>query len=179
MKAQAGKLIAVSLISFLLLFLFNNCQKSSFIMTTKINSENGTSVGNPAAPASNKILAASCQRLSACHSGLTYDACISGALSVSGISSQLGLPTQYDTYAAILNGEQAGVLTGDLVKASTCSSDILATSCSDPNMQAAYTPTTAQPFSLMAQIIPKASCGLSLFIGKKIEVPIEVIDFGI
>ncbi|MGZ3824060.1 MAG: SUMF1/EgtB/PvdO family nonheme iron enzyme [Bdellovibrio sp.] len=146
------------LMSFLLLGLYNNCSERNYRWTS---SDNGSVIaGNPMVLSSNKVLSAICQVITRCHSNVTVNDCESGVAKVDGMALPLGVSAWgYNTLSSIGKAEASGLLNGRMSSADLCSSDIAATDCSSATAQAAYDPTSSQPFAGATKLVSGNSCG--------------------
>ncbi|MGZ3800979.1 MAG: hypothetical protein ACXVCA_11515 [Bdellovibrio sp.] len=164
-------LITALLIPLLVTLAYNGCGESV---------SNGTStVGNPLASVTNKILVAVCDVIQRCHSEVDTKLCQNGVLATSGFATPLGIPASYTTYSSILQGEANGALLGNENQANVCQGSLETLSCSDPNVVAAYDPSLANPFAGSPNMIPSSSCSQTLTPQVNLEVPIEMVDHGL
>lgn len=160
-----------------LVLTFSNCARPENIQFFK--KLNTSTIGNPFAETTNKILSSSCTLIQACHPELMQEACLSGLLASSGFAAPLGLSSNYDTLGAIANAEASGLITAQSAQGDQCSQQISAQSCQLPSVQNAYNPMLADPFQNAAAVIPNGNCGMTYSVGVNLESPIELVDLGL
>lgn len=143
-----------------LLLPFSNCQRtvvrpSSGSITPQ---NNGTTVGNPLAPISEKLAARVCETIVRCHPQANMSSCRDGLSSTAGFSQPLGLTAQFDIFSAIALAEQSGALTGHTGQSDLCTTPLEQLDCSSPAVVAAFQPQTSTPFAQAAGILPQSQC---------------------
>lgn len=122
---------------------------------------NGTIAPNPySSKSSQDILTAICSVIDRCQPQLQPDICQNGVLTSSGIGARLGLPPNTeDPFSALESAENTGVILGNPTATNNCVNAISNLSCSDPNVQNAYSPTSSTPFAAVDFMVPVNSCG--------------------
>jgi hypothetical protein len=122
--------------------------------------EGASGAGNPRIPVAPLLMTRVCETITRCHS-VSAETCATGMQNTSGFSAVLGLSSNYDTYSAILQAEQSGVLVGNNAIASSCSNQMSSLSCTDASVQAAYDPLAANPFSGAPGLFSNPTCSQS------------------
>ncbi|MGZ3744194.1 MAG: choice-of-anchor Q domain-containing protein [Pseudobdellovibrionaceae bacterium] len=147
---------------------FNNCSYRSPINV----SAKDTVLGNPMT--SSKILQGVCEIINRCHPEVSFTACRSGFMAVPGINTPLALPSNYSTLSAITNAEQNGLLLSNSQTGEACYESITTLNCTDPQVQTAYIPSAANPFSGGINLISGQACGKLLTTTAQYTCPTKV-----
>jgi hypothetical protein len=179
MVKNMNKKLSTTLALFFLLLVavcYNNC--SSELRTINIQNS-GTVTGNPLTPVSSQIMFAVCGTVTRCHAGVDIAVCHSAVLKTSGFAVPLALPPAYDTFSSIFEGEQGGAIVGNLAASASCYNKINTLSCADPLVVSAYDSTSSNPYAGTPGLVTTATCDQAFKPGTNIEVPIELVDYGL
>jgi len=144
-----------------LIFPFVNCDQRSRFRTNDPNRiQNGTTVGNPAAPASEKLRADICSAIRRCHPQVGEDPCRAGVTSAQGFASALGLAPALDSFGSIYSAEASAAVVANSSAANLCAGHLQSISCTDPAVTAAYNPShPVNAFAGAAELVNAPACG--------------------
>jgi hypothetical protein len=167
------------LLTALALLLAQACVKNRpFSFSAPVSaSRSGGIGGNP--QVSDALIFGICGVIDRCNPGLSVDRCQAGLLSTSGFAAPLGLPALYTTMSSIVQAESTGAIQGNTAAGANCYNQIDVLDCADPTVQGAYVPSQANPFAGAPAMVPSASCNQVFSPGLSLEVPIEMVDYGL
>ncbi|MEZ0392038.1 MAG: hypothetical protein ACAH59_07490, partial [Pseudobdellovibrionaceae bacterium] len=163
-----------------LIFSYSNCgDPKNFISAPGDQNKNTSTVGNPFAKTSERVLASSCAVIVRCFPEVSVQQCSDGLSVTGGFAPVLGLSSAYDTLNSILQAENSGDLVGNTTATDSCSKQIEDLSCSEALVQSAYQPSLPNPYSSAPQMASASSCEQTFVPGVNLEVPIELVDKGL
>lgn len=152
--------LTLILSGFLVIALFNNCQGTTIGGSRDGGSprNNGTSVGNPMAPVSQRLASNICATVLRCHSEVQAIECDSGLNLAKGFADPLNLDSKFDDFSSIQKAEEIGDLVANVANSEACSSHLAAVHCSDSAVQRSYQPENSQPFAEISRLLATPNC---------------------
>lgn len=119
----------------------------------------GTGTGNPLQNSADSVKSADltgaiCRKLTACHTGLQPGVCYNSVFSHTGLPAAFGLTSGYANLNEVHQAETAKILVADTAAYNACVVSIQDLACSAPEVQSAYQPMAADPWSNLPPMIP-------------------------
>jgi hypothetical protein len=116
-----------------------------------------TEGGTPGPYASERILAAICDKLNACYPpDASVSTCTTSVRAASGLGPYLGLSAYAGDYSGIISAERNGTLTPSTSAASQCVTDIATLDCASAGIRNAYSSSDPNNFSNVSNLIPNS-----------------------
>ncbi|MEZ0392485.1 MAG: choice-of-anchor Q domain-containing protein [Pseudobdellovibrionaceae bacterium] len=159
MKRSTRAAILIGSMGLGLTLSYNACNKPAQFIEVGPVLQN-TVAGNPLV--TRKIATSICEVVSRCHPSVTVSQCQQNILSTTGFYAPLKIPSAYKTLSSIILAEDSGTLVGSGSGADSCSQSLSQLSCSDPLVQAAYDPSSAEPYAGSPNLLSGQSCGQAI-----------------